>query len=210
MTHRFITTGKLLASSLIISLAFSSTAMAQAKSTSTAPEVTDAIKPANTYGATRSNRSSNIAAPSGETPDVGDALPNATSYGSTRNNKQQGGGIVAPTGETSEELTEKLNADGTPYKLGKIHLNLKTIAPEQKDCVTVSGTTDINCDVEARRLPTGQNNVLARSAPVEGKQDVEDATASEKTTRESLKTFSRNSKQIDEAEGLFSRRSDIK
>ena len=202
MTHTFITTGKLLASSLIIAMTFSSTAMAQVKSSTSTPQadVGDTIKPANTYGQTRSNRSSNIAAPSDETPDVGDvteranintsrsnrktsgiaapsgettdvgdALPNATSYGSTRNNKQQGGGIVAPTGETSEELTEKLNADGTPYKLGKIHLNLKTIAPEQKDCVTVSGTTGISCDVEGRRLPTGQNNVLARSSPVEGK-----------------------------------------
>ena len=65
MTHTFITTGKLLASSLLIAMAFSSTAMAQVKSSTSTPQadVGDTIKPANTYGATRSNRSSAIAAP---------------------------------------------------------------------------------------------------------------------------------------------------
>ena len=167
MTHTFITTGKLLASSLIIAMAFSSTAMAQVKSSSTTPQTdVDTSQPnAISYGSTRSN-TKGIAAPSDETPDVGDGIINGVQpeIDSLRS-------IVAPAG-----------------------------------CVTEAGAKDVNCDVEGRRLPTGQNNVLARSAPVEGKQDVEDATAREETTRESLKTFSRTSEQFDEAEGLFSKR----
>jgi len=76
MNRTLITIGKLLASSLIIVLAFSSTAMAQAKSTSTTPQV-----------------------------DVENAQPNAISYGSTRSNKQTPT-IKAPTGETEGVLTK--------------------------------------------------------------------------------------------------------
>lgn len=137
MTHRFITTGKLLASSLIISLAFSSTAMAQAKSTSMAPEVTDAIKPANTYGATRSNRSSNIAAPSGETPDVGDVTERAN-INTSRSNRLSSG-IAAPSGETPDVGDGRIN--GVQPEIDSLR---SIVAPA--GCVTEAGAKDVNCD----------------------------------------------------------------
>ena len=102
MTHTLITTGKLLASSLIIAMAFSSTAMAQAKSSTSTPQadVGDTIKPANTYGQTRSNRSQGIAAPSGETPDVVGVTERAN-INTSRSNKLNNT-IAAPTGETPD------------------------------------------------------------------------------------------------------------
>ena len=109
MTHTFITTGKLLASSLVIAMAFSSTAMAQAKSSTTTPQtdVNNAQPNAISYGSTRSN-TRQISAPTGETPDVGDVLPNAISYGSTRSNTKN----TAPIGCVTEAGAKDANCDG--------------------------------------------------------------------------------------------------
>ena len=140
MTHTFITTGKLLASSLVIAMAFSSTAMAQAKSSTTTPQtdVNNAQPNAISYGSTRSNTKS-IAAPTGETPDVGDVLPNAISYGSTRSNTKN----AAPAGNTgtAENGTTRANINTS-------RSNRKTNAPIAAPigCVTEAGAKDANCD----------------------------------------------------------------
>ena len=112
MKRTLITTGKVLASSLVITMAFSTTAMAQAKSTSTAPQtdVEKAQPNAISYGSTRSNKKTHIMAPSGETTDVGNALPNAISYGSTRSNKPSP--IAAPAGCVTEAGAKDVNCDG--------------------------------------------------------------------------------------------------
>ena len=103
MTHRFITTGKLLASSLIIAMAFSSTAIAQVKSSSTTPQTdVDTSQPnAISYGSTRSN-TRGIAAPSDETPDVGDVTERANINTSRSNRKNT---IAAPSGETPDAVS---------------------------------------------------------------------------------------------------------
>jgi len=116
MTYTFITTGKLLASSLVISFAFSTTAMAQVKSTSTAPqtEVENAQQNATSYGSTRSNKKM-IAAPAGEMPDVGEAAKPAN-----LDNKDR----------------EKRNSRWRESR---------SIAA-RAGCVTVDGAVDANCD----------------------------------------------------------------
>lgn len=127
MKRTMITTGTLLTSSLVMAMAFSSTAMAQAKNTSTTPQV-----------------------------DVENAQPNAISYGSTRSNKQIPS-IKSPAGAITEKAIEKSNADGLPYKLGRLHLNMKTIAVEQEACVTVDETLASDCE-NAISYDTTQSN----------------------------------------------------
>ena len=111
MTHTFITTGKLLASSLVIAMAFSSTAMAQAKSSTTTPQtdVNNAQPNAISYGSTRSNTRESIAAPTGETPDVGDTIKPANTYGVTRSNRSAT--IAAPTGCVTVDGAKDANCD---------------------------------------------------------------------------------------------------
>ena len=140
MKRTLITTGKLLASSLVLTMAFSSTAMAQAKSTSTTPQadldesqqisktskvkgknklrgnssgvnpdVGDVTERAN-INTSRSNKKAGIAAPSGETPDVGDAIKPANSYGGTRSNRGTSG--AAPAGCVTEAGAVDSNCDG--------------------------------------------------------------------------------------------------
>ena len=80
MKRTLITNGKLLASSLVIAMAFSSTAMAQAKSTSTTPQTdVDNVQPnAISYGSTRSNQSMpNIVAPAANIPPAKPGCPDA-------------------------------------------------------------------------------------------------------------------------------------
>ena len=119
MTHTFITTGKLLASSLVIAMAFSSTAMAQAKSSTTTPQtdVNNAQPNAISYGSTRSN-TKQIATPTGETPDVGDVLPNAISYGSTRSNTKN---VAAPAGNTGTAENGTTRANINTSRSGKLN-----------------------------------------------------------------------------------------
>ena len=114
MKRTLITTGKLLASSLVITMAFSSTAMAQAKSTSTTPQVdVDNAQPnAISYGSTRSNTRGIIASPAGETPDVVDAIKEQRdpSYGHTRSNRSSA--IAAPAGCVTVDGAVDANCDG--------------------------------------------------------------------------------------------------
>ena len=72
MAYTFFTAGKLIASSFVITLAFSSTAMVQAKSSTQTQADVNASQPnATSYGSTRSNKlQAGIIAPSGETRDV--------------------------------------------------------------------------------------------------------------------------------------------
>ena len=142
MKRTLITNGKLLASSLVISMAFSSTAMAQAKSTSTTPQVdVDNAQPnAISYGSTRDNKK-HIAAPTGETPDVGDVTERAN-INTSRSNKLSSGIIVAPSGETTD-VGDTIKPANT---YGATRPNPNTAIAAPAGCVTEAGAKDVNCD----------------------------------------------------------------
>lgn len=113
MKRTIITMGTLLASSLIIATAFSSTAMAQAKSTSTTSQVDveNAQPNAISYGSTRSNKEmAGIKAPAGKTSDVGEVLARADTYGQTRSNRTAG--IIGPAGCVTVDGAKDMNCDG--------------------------------------------------------------------------------------------------
>ena len=114
MKRTIITTGTLLASSLIIAMAFSSTAMAQAKSTSSTPQVDveDAVPNAISYGSTRSNvEMAGIAAPAGETSDVGDIIDRAN-INTSRSNRKTNAPISRPAGCVTVDSAKDMNCNG--------------------------------------------------------------------------------------------------
>jgi len=165
MTHTFITTGKLLASSLVIAMAFSSTAMAQAKSSTTTPQtdVDNAQPNAISYGSTRSNTKS-IAAPTGETPDVSDVTERAN-INTSRSNKLTGS-ITAPSGETPDVGDVLPNA----ISYGSTRSNTKQIAaPAGNTGTAENGTTRAN-------INTSRSGRLAGiAAPADVTPDIGDA-----------------------------------
>ena len=143
MTHTFITTGKLLASSLVIAMAFSSTAMAQAKnSTSTQQTDVDTSQPNATsdkgHGRVYAAVATAGVAPARETPDVGDVTERANINTSRSNRKSSG--IAAPSGETTDVGDALPNA----ISYGSTRSNTKNTAPI--GCVTEAGAKDANCD----------------------------------------------------------------
>ena len=164
MKRTLITNGKLLASSLVISMAFSSTAMAQAKSTSTTPQADldesqqkkkiSKVKEKDKLRGhvIRSNRSSGV------TPDVGDAIKPANSYGSTRSNRGTSG--AAPAGCVTEAGAVDSNCDGVDdasvkAEEGKTDILFRrpgrlehrgTSGAAPAGCVTEAGAKDVNCD----------------------------------------------------------------
>ena len=146
MTHTFITTGKLLASSLVIAMAFSSTAMAQAKnSTSTQQTDVDTSQPNATSDKGRGRVYAAVAtagvAPARETPDVGDVLPNAISYGSTRSNTKNTG--AAAPADVTPDIGDAIKPANS---YGNTRSNRSAGIAAPIGCVTEAGAKDANCD----------------------------------------------------------------